>query len=300
MTLKYYLTLGKMLFLIFVLVLIMQFDISIGNYKYRLTQAQKEILQEKTQNRYRIEQVSQVASNIANKYPVVGNAINDVLVDLKENRMYKIDQKISDLPEEMQQFIIKQHIEYDGLHHLKMFDDDYIFPMDQEISYVPDKYGMFGWRPKVFDTETYQYVYKESIKNGDWVLHGAYDIVSTNPIVKACNYGYVKKVGVDKLGGNYIVIEHRFSGKLLKETRYYHLAEVEVKQDTYVYKGQEIGIMGKTGFVTDAHLHFELREWDGKRWIYKNAFIGTLHNVKWMNAFYYYKNSEGKWRAKIL
>ena len=45
MTLKYYLTLVKMLFMIFVLVLIMQFDISIGNYKYRLAEAQKETLE---------------------------------------------------------------------------------------------------------------------------------------------------------------------------------------------------------------------------------------------------------------
>jgi murein DD-endopeptidase MepM/ murein hydrolase activator NlpD len=42
MTLKYYLTLSKMLFMIFVLVLIFQFDVSVGNYKYRLTQVQKE------------------------------------------------------------------------------------------------------------------------------------------------------------------------------------------------------------------------------------------------------------------
>ena len=42
MTLKYYLTLGKMLCMIFVLVLIFQFDVSVGNYKYMLSQAQKE------------------------------------------------------------------------------------------------------------------------------------------------------------------------------------------------------------------------------------------------------------------
>jgi murein DD-endopeptidase MepM/ murein hydrolase activator NlpD len=44
MTLKYYLTLGKMLFMIFVLILIFQFDISVGNYKYRLAQKEKENL----------------------------------------------------------------------------------------------------------------------------------------------------------------------------------------------------------------------------------------------------------------
>ena len=165
---------------------------------------------------------------------------------------------------------------------------------------------MFGWRPKVFDTETYQYVYKESIENGVWTLHGAYDIVSTDPRINAVNYGYVKEIGVDKLGGKYIVLEHRFEGKPLRETRYYHLSTIYVKQGEYVYKGQNIGIMGKTGLVTDIHLHFELREFDGKRWIFKNAFIpenrekGTLHNRKWMNGYYWFKNKKGEWEAKII
>ena len=105
----------------------------------------------------------------------------------------------------------------------------------------------------------------------------------------------MKKVGYDKSGGNYIILEHRFEGKRLRETRYYHLFEVNVKEGDYVTKGQLIGLIGETGRMTTAkHLHFELREFDGKKWIYKNFLIGSTHNRKWM-AGYYWKKIDDKW-----
>lgn len=305
MTIKYYLTLVKMLFVLFVLIGFMQLDVSITNYKYLLARKEKQLTQEKTKNRYRIDQVSKVAQNIAIQYPAIGRAMDDVLHDLKEGNMYKIDQKIADLPEEMQSMIIEKKITNYGLKHYTMFDKDYDFPVNQNTGYVPDIYGEFGWRPRVFDEETYEYIYKESIKNKDWVIHGANDIVSPeDPRVLASNKGTIKKIGTDKSGGRYIVIYHQEKGKKLRRTKYFHLSEIYVEKGQEVKKGEVIGLIGNTGCSTGSHLDFKVQEWDGKRWVYINAFIGTTHNRKWMRGYYWYKkideNGEIKWKVNIL
>lgn len=289
MTLKYYLTVGFILFLLFVIIGAMQFDIVYGRAKHKIAKLQGELIQEQTQNKHRIDQVSQVAQNIANEFPAVGQAIGDVLISLKEGQLYAIDQKIADLPEEMQQFIYKRRIETFGLKKLKIFDDDYIFPVEVENAYIPAFYGEFGWRPRVFNETTYEYVYNESIKNDDWVLHPSNDIVNPyQPEIYASNYGYVLEVGNDKLGGKYVVLEHRFSDKPLRKTKYFHLSEVYVKKGEFVYKKQQIGLIGKTGMVTAQHLDWSVEQWDGKRWIHINGVIGTVHNRKWERGYYYY------------
>lgn len=298
---KFYFMILKILFVMFVIILVFQFDISLGRMKYQNSRLEKKLVEEKTENRFRIDQVSQVAQNIANQYPAVGQAINEVLVDLKENNMFEINQKIADLPQEMQEFIIKQNKDTHGLHKYQMFDEDYIFPININTGYVPAKYGEFGWRPKVFDEKTYQYVYQESIKNGVWVLHPANDIASPeDPKILASNKGVVKQVGTDKSGSNYVIIYHYEKGKNIRRTRYFHLSQIYVTEGQEVEKGDNIGLIGNTGFSTSSHLHFEVQEWDGKKWININAFIGTSHNRKWMRGFYWYTNKEGFWKVHIL
>lgn len=55
--------------------------------------------------------------------------------------------------------------------------------------------------------------------------------------------------------GNYIVVDH---GGGLK-TLYAHCSALYVGVGTYVTKGQSIAAVGTTGFVTGAHLHFEVQ-----------------------------------------
>ncbi|MBB6482563.1 M23 family metallopeptidase [Spirochaeta isovalerica] len=57
------------------------------------------------------------------------------------------------------------------------------------------------------------------------------------------------------LTGNTVVIEH-LPGVY---TLYYHLDKMDVQIDKMVTRGEKIGVVGKTGLVTGAHLHWELR-----------------------------------------
>ncbi|MEO5646314.1 MAG: LysM peptidoglycan-binding domain-containing protein [Candidatus Paceibacterota bacterium] len=55
--------------------------------------------------------------------------------------------------------------------------------------------------------------------------------------------------------GNYIVVSHPNN----TQTLYAHLSEVSVTLGEVVSQGEPIGLSGKTGKVTGAHLHFEIR-----------------------------------------
>lgn len=59
--------------------------------------------------------------------------------------------------------------------------------------------------------------------------------------------------------GHYVMVNH---GEY--NTLYAHLAEPSVPNGTRVQKGQQIGIMGTTGYSTGIHLHFEIIK-DGQK-----------------------------------
>lgn len=56
--------------------------------------------------------------------------------------------------------------------------------------------------------------------------------------------------------GNHIVISHGNGFTTL----YGHMSSFTVSQGQYVNQGQQIGIMGSTGWSTGTHLHFEIRK----------------------------------------
>ena len=91
--------------------------------------------------------------------------------------------------------------------------------------------------------------------------HAGIDIgVGHGTPVYASGDGYVEHAGWYYGYGNYIKLDHDFGYK----TAYGHLSSIDVKQGTYVKKGQFIGRVGSTGYSTGPHLHFELIK-DGKQ-----------------------------------
>ncbi len=89
--------------------------------------------------------------------------------------------------------------------------------------------------------------------------HTGIDLVAPHGApVRVVAAGVVKTVGYERRGfGRYIVIEHRYES----ETIYAHLSSTArgLRVGDRVTAGKVIGAVGKTGMVTGAHLHFELR-----------------------------------------
>lgn len=102
--------------------------------------------------------------------------------------------------------------------------------------------------------------------NGAAYNHTGIDFVkspSNLDYIVAAARGKVVKVVTNVTGykkgsyGNHVILEHSNGVKTL----YAHMkyGSVTVKLGQIVEKGQVLGYMGATGFVTGAHLHFEVR-----------------------------------------
>lgn len=86
-------------------------------------------------------------------------------------------------------------------------------------------------------------------------LHTGIDLVAKEGVpVVSTQDGTVIKAQLADAWGNIIVIQH--DG--IYTTSYSHLKIMTVKEGDRVQKGQEIGLVGHTGFSTKDHLHFEL------------------------------------------
>jgi murein DD-endopeptidase MepM/ murein hydrolase activator NlpD len=72
--------------------------------------------------------------------------------------------------------------------------------------------------------------------------------------------GRVVKAGPSKTAGNWVKIEHSFSGTNKKVyTEYMHMSRIDVKYGQMVQKGHPIGLSGNTGRSGSAHLHYGVR-----------------------------------------
>jgi len=94
--------------------------------------------------------------------------------------------------------------------------------------------------------------------HGDWRAHKGVDYAA--PIgtsVRATAAGYVEFVGQQRGYGNFIVLRHhdRYS------TAYGHLNSFVsgIRQGSRVSQGDVIGYVGRTGWATGPHLHYEFR-----------------------------------------
>jgi len=96
---------------------------------------------------------------------------------------------------------------------------------------------------------------KRSFNGGPFSNHTGVDILAAEgDPVAAANDGRVAYTGTLQLRGNTIVIDHG-AGVF---TGYHHLSQINVVQGQTVSRGETIGVVGATGLVTAAHLHWEL------------------------------------------
>lgn len=133
--------------------------------------------------------------------------------------------------------------------------EKYIAP----IRYVTDDVqywsGRFIWPLKELPRRTTEFGAIRYV-NGDTKnpsRHGAIDFAAAaGTPVYAPAAGRVLYSGNLQLTGNTICIEHGYGLK----TWYYHMNGRNVKTGDMVKQGQQIGVVGSTGFSTGAHLHY--------------------------------------------
>jgi len=92
--------------------------------------------------------------------------------------------------------------------------------------------------------------------NGGARMHKGIDIPGPvgTPIYATAD-GVVSRAGWASGYGNLVQIAH--GGGM--ETRYGHMSKLIVAPNSYVRRGQIIGLMGSTGRSTGSHLHYEVR-----------------------------------------
>lgn len=92
--------------------------------------------------------------------------------------------------------------------------------------------------------------------NGGARMHKGIDI--PGPVgtpIRATADGIVNRSGWASGYGNLVQISHGHG----METRYGHMSKLLVASNSYVRRGQIIGLMGSTGRSTGSHLHYEVR-----------------------------------------
>ncbi len=98
--------------------------------------------------------------------------------------------------------------------------------------------------------------------NGEKSFHTGIDIVPSSHNIVAIADGTVVVSDLGDVNGEHVIVEHKVMGQVYR-SGYYHMQENSrtVKVGDTVKQGQQLGIMGKTGRVTGAHLHFELKKY---------------------------------------
>ena len=73
--------------------------------------------------------------------------------------------------------------------------------------------------------------------------------------VRAVGDGTVEFAGLQNGYGNVVVVRHDGD----RETLYAHLSRIDVRKGQKIAQGQHVGAVGRTGWATGPHLHFEFR-----------------------------------------
>ena len=89
-----------------------------------------------------------------------------------------------------------------------------------------------------------------------WRAHLGVDYgATTGTPVRSVGDGVVEFAGVQNGYGNVVMVKHDGSNSTL----YAHLSKINVRSGQRVQQGENVGLVGATGWATGPHLHFEFR-----------------------------------------
>lgn len=160
-----------------------------------------------------------------------------------------------------------------------------------------------------FDTNTYTITspYGERIDpiSGEKSFHSGIDVVPTSSNIVAVADGTVVVSEVQDMGGESIIIEHKLGGQVYR-SGYHHLKENSrvVNVGDQVKQGQQIGIMGSTGYSTGPHLHFSLQKFNASSQQFERTdpsiVINNKISAKEYNLFDYDNSNGGGYQIPTL
>lgn len=132
-----------------------------------------------------------------------------------------------------------------------------IYVQSQMKNSAPAPLWVGNWIVPAQGTPSSPYGRKRWVNGKKWGQHNGSDLKApTGRQVVAMNSGkVVLSEYLPTLRGNCVVIDHGCNVFSL----YLHLSKRQVAVGQSVGKGQNIGLVGSTGFSTGAHLHFEVR-----------------------------------------
>jgi hypothetical protein len=128
-------------------------------------------------------------------------------------------------------------------------------------SKMQDSYGAPLWSgPWITPTRgagTSAYGRRRYVNGKWWGQHNGADVKAPSgaPVLATNSGRVVLSANLPALRGNCIVVDHGCNVFSI----YMHLSKRNVSEGQQVGKGQRIGDVGATGFVTGAHLHWEVR-----------------------------------------
>ena len=137
--------------------------------------------------------------------------------------------------------------------------------------------------PFTTDTVRLTSPYGSRTLNGKTNFHAGYDLVGVGSHTVVAAVGgtvAVSRIITDKTNrtwewGNYVCVR----GDDGRQYYYCHLASRAVDKGARVHAGDKIGVMGSTGYSFGAHLHFEVREADGKTTVSPETVLGIPNKV---------------------
>lgn len=130
--------------------------------------------------------------------------------------------------------------------------------MSELKQYLENQKSMLAFTPSIWPARGWissRFGYRISPFTNKKEFHRGLDICARmgSPIVAPAD-GVVVYAGKDYGYGNLLTISHNYGLK----TRYAHMKKILVKKGQSVKRGQEIGLVGKTGRTTGPHLHYEV------------------------------------------
>ena len=147
-----------------------------------------------------------------------------------------------------------------------------ITPTDT-VQEVRDSTGRILFCPPLDQLEvTSHYGYRQDPFSGKRKFHYGTDFRTASHRIYAMLPGRIKKIGYNKVLGNYIELEH---GEF--DVVYAHLYTVSGQKGESVAAGQCVGISGSTGRSTGDHLHVSMR--------YRNKSIDPYPLIKYISDF---------------